>query len=790
MKKCKLSARRILSIVLSIVILATMANGLMITGFATTTLDITNVTGLGCTWGSGTSFASSPTGDANGYNGSYWFRLTGQSNSFPQYKIGLPAGNYNGLKKISYWAKATGDMIGQKASLGLMTTDGTALLTSNTNSATLTADYVYNEFTVTDKTGQDFSNLAQLRAYLSQYAKTGAYYISNLQFTIDKEPYAINYTLGGVVKTLHQFPGVEAGYGTQSANALTVNVNSTGVNNPGNLTIAIVGTNGSPDDVFTPSATSVNVTSAAPGTFTIVPRTGLPAGDYSATVTISNANTPAVSFNLIFTVAAPFVANFMQIDNAANKLAAMGAWTGIDYYSGEDMNNSYIITSVPNAGSGLVLSGGAFNNGKLTFTPPAKNGSAILLDYKNVGGHTGRATKTLPNLDYSNLITVSGDMWVTFLVKSETGAAASGLTLTLTDANNASVASIGGMSLPAGDNWTQIKYKVTQTAGKKIADAKNLLINTSPGSSGKVLISDIVFSNCEIADIDLTVANTVGPVEDYTYTTDFVGCGSAMLDSKWADTTDHGAGDISRMSGSFTGTVYDADITGAQGLTVDYSTFAYYGVQELKTINWTAGAQADVVYLSLYVKSDQVPGGNQTNSLSLSFENGSAGSASATVTTTTYGWEHHVLTLSKKCNGADTFRVNQDGIARNGKMTLSHMTLSSVMPEDVTVPDFQVRTVTLNGAAPTALVSGDNVVATKVFNNVPERTATLIVALYDSAHKLVDFKSKAVVLAVGDNTLTSDTLTVPAGSYSVKSYIWDGFVSMSPLASVLVDLSN
>jgi methionine-rich copper-binding protein CopC len=96
----------------------------------------------------------------------------------------------------------------------------------------------------------------------------------------------------------YTFPAATAGYGSQAAQ--TVTITNTGNTSTGSLNIALSGTNSSS---FTLSKTSQNSLSVGGnGTFTVVPRTGLAAGTYTAVVTVSNSNVLAQSFSVSFTV--------------------------------------------------------------------------------------------------------------------------------------------------------------------------------------------------------------------------------------------------------------------------------------------------------------------------------------------------------------------------------------------------------------------------------------------------------------------------------------------------------
>ncbi|MCL2058244.1 MAG: hypothetical protein FWH01_04180 [Oscillospiraceae bacterium] len=98
----------------------------------------------------------------------------------------------------------------------------------------------------------------------------------------------------------YTFPGASYGYGAQTARTITVyNINP--VSRPsGALNITLSGTNAS--SFMLSRTTTWNIASNYSDTFTVAPRTGLGIGTHNATVTVSNVNMTARSFNVSFTV--------------------------------------------------------------------------------------------------------------------------------------------------------------------------------------------------------------------------------------------------------------------------------------------------------------------------------------------------------------------------------------------------------------------------------------------------------------------------------------------------------
>ncbi len=481
------------------------------------TIFLTDVKGNGNTWGNGTKFNSAPNGDAedseeqSGKDGEYWFSLTGQSASYPQYKIGLPEDDYTGLKKVSFWLKATGDMVDTSYKLGLRSDSDSELASFALPS--MTEEYVYCEYDVTDLTGQDFANLSELRVNFGNEAKTGSLYISQLKFYFVREGYGVTYTLNGEPVDFHQFTGAEVGYGDQASNALTVDLAASGVDVPANaVDIEVKGKDGTPDDAFTPSVSSLKIdASTNSGSFTLKPRTGLDAGDYSASVNIKYEGEVLASFDVLFMVI-NFRPNFVHIDNSsnANRIAPGSIWSdpNTDDYPGEN-SEGYITTSMVQ-GDGITLTGGSISNKTLKFDIASVGGSASQLDYENPTKQVGRAQKKLASLDYSGLADAEGNVYVSVLAKN-VGETDVGVDLSLVRAVSKEVTTIvnlGALDISAEDtDWKQITYKAKLADQMKTDDIGYLGIRTRTNSKGSVLISDLIISNCPIDTIDLSVAN-------------------------------------------------------------------------------------------------------------------------------------------------------------------------------------------------------------------------------------------------------------------------------------------
>jgi len=112
--------------------------------------------------------------------------------------------------------------------------------------------------------------------------------------TTGKADYAISIN----PSETYTFTAVPYGYGARSER--TVTINNIGINSTGALTIELSGANTSN---FALSTTSISSIAAEDSdSFTIVPNTGLNAGTYTATVTVSGDNNISAALDVSFTV--------------------------------------------------------------------------------------------------------------------------------------------------------------------------------------------------------------------------------------------------------------------------------------------------------------------------------------------------------------------------------------------------------------------------------------------------------------------------------------------------------
>jgi uncharacterized repeat protein (TIGR02543 family) len=170
--------------------------------------------------------------------------------------------------------------------------DGASEYTISKTSQTSLAVGATGTFTVKPKTG------------LAPGAHAGTVVISNanvteklvsLSFTVDPKVFGIV-----LVPEIDVFPEALQGYGTQSS--IKVIIANTSNTDTGSLSIKLGGANASAFTLSKTTQASIAYFSEGEGSFTVKPKTGLAPGTYIASITVSNANVPAQTVNLSFTV--------------------------------------------------------------------------------------------------------------------------------------------------------------------------------------------------------------------------------------------------------------------------------------------------------------------------------------------------------------------------------------------------------------------------------------------------------------------------------------------------------
>lgn len=121
----------------------------------------------------------------------------------------------------------------------------------------------------------------------------------------------------------YTFTAATVGYAAQSP--VTITVTNAGSVATGTLTVAL--TDGDTDKFTLSKNTIADIVVSGSDTFTVVPNTGLAAGTYTATVTVSGTNVVPKSFNVTFTVNAitvTFDANGGSVTPTSNATGADG----------------------------------------------------------------------------------------------------------------------------------------------------------------------------------------------------------------------------------------------------------------------------------------------------------------------------------------------------------------------------------------------------------------------------------------------------------------------------------
>jgi uncharacterized membrane protein len=158
-----------------------------------------------------------------------------------------------------------------------------------------------NSFTVTPKTGLSAGT------HTATVTVSGGYNITSKNFSVSFTVNAATYGISLSPETW-TFPSASVGYGAQSSK--TIYIINSGNQPTGSLTVAL-----SSSSSFTISATTISSIAAGGGnSFTVVPKTGLATGTYTATVTVSGgSNITSKSFSVSFTVEDPSITGFSSV---------------------------------------------------------------------------------------------------------------------------------------------------------------------------------------------------------------------------------------------------------------------------------------------------------------------------------------------------------------------------------------------------------------------------------------------------------------------------------------------
>jgi quinol monooxygenase YgiN len=238
--------------------------------------------------------------------------------------------------------------------------------------------------------------------------------------------YGISLDLTGT----HTFTAAIAGYGAQTGKSVTIT--NTGSQTTGALTADLSGTN---VESFTLSTTTIpSIATDGDAAFTVVPNTGLEAGTYTATVTVSGENSITASFGVSFTVTLePTYGINLDVSGTHTFTAAIAGY-------GAQTAKSVTISNTGNQATGaLILELSGANSGSFILLPTAISSIAVGgNDAFTVEPNTGLAAGT-----YTATVTVSGDNGITasfdvsFTVNALVNAATPSITVQPTSATYA-----------------------------------------------------------------------------------------------------------------------------------------------------------------------------------------------------------------------------------------------------------------------------------------------------------------------------------------------------------------
>ena len=206
--------------------------------------------------------------------------------TFPAATFEYPAQTTRNIVITNTGNQPTGDL-----AIALGGADTAAFTLSVVNVASIAVDET-SSFTVVPITGLGVG------VYNATVTVSGSNDVSasfGVSFTVSEAPtYGISLSETGA----YAFPPTLYGYPPQTARSVTIY--NTGNQPTGALTIALSGADA---NAFLLSTTNVaSIAAGGNGNFTVVPNTGLSAGEYTATVTASGGNGISASFGVIFTV--------------------------------------------------------------------------------------------------------------------------------------------------------------------------------------------------------------------------------------------------------------------------------------------------------------------------------------------------------------------------------------------------------------------------------------------------------------------------------------------------------
>ena len=170
--------------------------------------------------------------------------------------------------------------------------------TTNSNrGGTVIADATSASYPIPTTLGQGIYYFYCVVNAANSKASAGPYATNTATVTVITASYGITLSQTGT----HTFTAATYNYGAAPA-ALSVNVNNTGNTATGALTVALSGTYASDFTLSTTTIASIAGNGTATGAFTVTPKTGLNAGTYTATVTVTGGSNITASFIVSFTV--------------------------------------------------------------------------------------------------------------------------------------------------------------------------------------------------------------------------------------------------------------------------------------------------------------------------------------------------------------------------------------------------------------------------------------------------------------------------------------------------------
>jgi uncharacterized membrane protein len=258
------------------------------------------------------------------------------------------------------------------ANAGLQATGALTIAASGTDADSFTVSPASLDSIAVDGTGSftvaPATGLAE-GTYAATITVSGENGISagfDVDFTVNPAvvpAYAISLSETGT----HVFPPATAGHST-APEAFSVAVANAGLQATGALTIAASGTNAGS---FTVSPASLeSIAAGGTGSFTVAPATGLAAGTYAATITVSGGNGISAGFDVSFTV------NPAGTPSYSITLGVTGTYTFPGAFSGYGAQTPKTITvantgNQPTGALAIAKSGAGANS----FTAPTSLGS-------------------------------------------------------------------------------------------------------------------------------------------------------------------------------------------------------------------------------------------------------------------------------------------------------------------------------------------------------------------------------------------------------------------------------